>query len=197
MQNKILYSISFLFLLASFSASAQFEKGNISTGAGIDIASTFVAATKYNNSYFNLSIEPALTYFIINNLAMGGRVNFTMNVYRREKLTAFLSEVGPTIRYYFGKKKVPNKKGFIQLTGGYASSTFLNDGHTSGRDGGYVGGLIGFAYAVNKSVVMETSIGYNFNKQKDWVVHNIPFKVGFNIHIMPKKKTAEPVQEVQ
>ena len=186
MHHKILVS---LLLLLSFSiAKAQLEKGNISTGAGIDVASTFVAATKYNNSYFRLSISPGLTYFVINNLAIGGNVNFTMDVRRREKITAFLSVVGPVVRYYFGKKKVINKKGFAQVTGGYATSTFLNDGKTSGRDGWFVGGMVGFAYFINKNIAMETSLGYNYNKQKDWVTHNIPFKVGFNIFILPKKK---------
>lgn len=189
MFNKIVYSIAFVCCI--FSATAQLEKGNISTGAGIDIASTFVAATKYNNSYFNLSIAPGLTYFVINNLAIGGTVNFTMNVYRREKLTSFLSEVGPVVRYYFGKKKVPTKKGFAQVTGGYATSTFLRDGKTSGRDGWYVGVMLGFAYFINKNISMETSLGYNFNKQKDWETTNIPFKVGFNIFILPKKKLAD------
>ncbi|HRN93717.1 MAG: hypothetical protein M9931_08710 [Chitinophagales bacterium] len=189
MFNKISFLLVFFFLV--FTANAQLEKGNISTGAGIDIASTFVAATKYNNSYFNLSVAPGLTYFVINNLAIGGSVNFTMIVQRREKTTAFLSEVGPTIRYYFGKKKVTNKKGFIQLNGGYATSTFLIDSKVSGRDGGFVGGLIGFAYFINKNISMETSLGYTYNKQKDWVRHNIPFKVGFNIFILPKKKSPE------
>lgn len=189
MFNKI--ALSTIFVCCIFIAHAQLEKGNISTGAGIDIASTFVAATKYNNSYFNLSIAPGLTYFVINNLAIGGTVNFTMNVYRRENLTEFLSDVGPVLRYYFGKKKVPTKKGFAQISGGYATSTFLLDGQTSGRDGWYVGVMVGFAYFINKNISMETSLGYNFNKQKDWETTNIPFRVGFNIFILPQKKNAE------
>jgi hypothetical protein len=181
--------------LFSITLFAQCEKGNISTGASIDIASTFVEATKYNNSYFHLSISPGLTYFVINHLAVGGHLNFTMNVQRREERTSFLSEVGPVVRYYFGKKKVWNKKGFAQLSGGYANSVFLKKGQTSGREGWYVGAMLGFAYFINKNISLETSLGYHFNKQRDWEVTHIPFRVGFNIFILPKKQL--PISPVQ
>ncbi len=185
-QFKLLM-MQFLLMLSAHTF-AQTEKGNISSGAAIDMASTFVAATRYNNSYFNLSITPGLQYFVINNLAVGGNLNFSMNVFRREKVTSFLSEVGPSVRYYFGKKKKPQHKGFAQVSGGYATSTFLVDGKTSNRDGFYVGAMLGFAYFINKSVSLETSLGFNFNKQKDVEQTNIPFRVGFNIFILPKNK---------
>jgi outer membrane protein len=175
-------------LLINTLAFAQTEKGNIMSGASIDMGSTFVAATKYTNSYFNLSIAPGLQYFVINNLAVGGSLNFSMNVYRREKITSFLSEVGPSVRYYFGKKKKPQHKGFAQVSGGYATSTFINDGKTSNRDGFYAGALVGFAYFINKSISLETSLGFNYNQQKDVKQTNIPFRVGFNIFILPKSK---------
>ncbi len=179
--------LAVLFLVNTL-AFAQTEKGNIMSGASIDMASTFVAATQYNNSYFNLSIAPGLQYFVINNLAVGGSLNFSMNVYRREKITSFLSEVGPSVRYYFGKKKKPQHKGFAQVSGGYATSTFLIDGKTSNRDGFYAGALVGFAYFINKSISLETSLGFNYNQQKDVKQTNIPFRVGFNIFILPKSK---------
>ncbi len=177
-----------LFALPAQFAFAQTEKGNIMSGAAIDVASTFVAATKYNNSYFNLSVAPGLQYFVINNLAVGGSLTFSMNVYRREKTTSFLSEVGPSVRYYFGKKKKPQHKGFAQIHGGYATSTFIVDGKTSNRDGFYAGALLGFAYFINKSVSLETSLGFNYNQQKDVKQTNIPFRVGFNIFMLPKSK---------
>ena len=190
MLSDLRFKIAFfaVLLLINTLAFAQTEKGNIMSGASIDMASTFVAATNYSNSYFNLSIAPGLQYFVINNLAVGGSLTFSMNVYRREKLTTFLSEVGPSVRYYFGKKKKPQHKGFAQISGGYATSTFINNGKTTNRDGFYAGALVGFAYFINKSISLETSLGFNYNQQKDVKRTNIPFRVGFNIFILPKSK---------
>lgn len=190
MRNSPIFLL--LMIVLPHMALAQTERGNITTGAAIDMGSTFVAATRYNNSYFNLSVAPGLQYFVINNLAVGGSLTFSMNVYRREKITSFQSEVGPSIRYYFGGKKKPQHKGFIQGTGGYATTTIINDGKTSNRDGWYAGIQAGFAYFINKSISLETSLGFNYNKQKDVAQTNIPFKVGFNIFILPKSK--KPIQ---
>ncbi|MCS6818920.1 MAG: hypothetical protein RMJ53_10095 [Chitinophagales bacterium] len=173
---------------------SQTQKGNITTGASADVASTFVAATKYNNSYFLLSVNPGLTYFVINDLGVGGTLNFTMRIDRREQITSFISEVGPMLRYYFSKNRKSNKKGFAQLHGGYVTSTFLRKGETSGREGWFIGAMLGFAYFINTNISLETSLGYNFNKQKDWETTHIPLKVGFNIFLSTQKAKSNPFQ---
>ncbi len=164
---------------------AQTERGSFAVGANVDMASTFTSSNGEENSLFSMAVEPQLGYFVVKNLQIGGLLRFGMSVNRVSKTTNFTSDFGPVIKYYVGKK---NKKFFLQANAGYTTTTTIRETNISGNDGFRVGAAAGFAWFINKTVSLETSLGYAYRGMKRFSEHRIPFRVGFNIFFAQKPK---------
>jgi hypothetical protein len=135
----------FVFLLSTFTAFAQFEKGTRTIGinlAGIGFTNyqqsfdlgSIGTSTNTNNS-FNISLQPSMGKFVSNNLLIGGgpTVNLTTVKYTSSGIdysgNTFTGGVNVFGRYYFtGEGFLP----YVQLNTGAAFGGGSQDGNLKG-----------------------------------------------------------------
>lgn len=170
---------------------SQTEKGRYLVGGAVDVSSTKQAGSTAN---FNLNIAPSFGVFVVKNFAIGGRYAFGVTgskAYNKGKgkyiaTTTFTSSIGPSARYYIGKKPF---KGLVSANVNYLTATVLRDKNVSGYNGFSAGGFLGLAYFFNPYVSMEaggylTAAGYT----GEFPTTRFGFSVGFFAFLDKKKK---------
>jgi hypothetical protein len=144
-----------LILVCSFFVgSAQIEKGTVMVGGSLGL--------KTGDGASEFSLDPNIGFFVGNNFAIGGHVNFSSRELGGTKLTEF--GIGPFARYYFG---VTSTKPFLVTELDYlTSSTKVGEQKTTASGFGFLFGM-GFAAFINETVAVEGITGYNYSKYKD------------------------------
>jgi hypothetical protein len=142
--KNFFYTISFVLVFVNLS-SAQTEKGTWLLGGNAGFV-------KPSGAPGQLSVTPAVGYFLLDHFAAGGQVNFlvTKNV-STNKLVSFFS-LGPFGRYYF----LGDDRGRLYVSGG------LNIGGGTGSkfDTGYNIGA-GYAVFLNESISVDLGMHYD------------------------------------
>ncbi|HLP21279.1 MAG TPA: hypothetical protein VK174_13295 [Chitinophagales bacterium] len=149
--------IAILLLSVSLASFGQVDKGMMAIGGNVDVSLSFQSTT----SNFNMAINPTLAVFAVRGLAIGGRYSFgvtsrrAFNVQQNEyrTTTTFVTGIGPTVKYYIGKKQL---KGFVAANGSYMVSTQLTKGNVGNKNGFSAGGAVGMAYFFNPHIGLET-----------------------------------------
>ncbi|MCS6933651.1 MAG: hypothetical protein NZM35_00690 [Chitinophagales bacterium] len=179
-------------------APAQTEKHKLLVAGSGDLWWQGSGDKKSNQDVrrFLLNISPMAAYFVINNLAVGGRYsfgistvrNYNTNRNRYEATTVFTSVVGPVMKYYVGKKML---KGFMMAHAAYTVQTTLRRGGVTNKDGFNTGGSAGLAYFFNPHVALETGAFLTASGFKgDWPATRGGISVGFAILLDTKSRNA-------
>ena len=190
--KKILSFIAFILLLSIY-GQAQVERGRYLVGGNIDISEMLQG----KNSGFNMALAPSFGVFVIKGLAIGAKYsfaitnthNFSNSSHKYTNTTTFATGIGPTIKYYYGKKSL---KGVVSANVNYLTSTTFrktNSTSISGTSGFSAIGLLGMAYFFNPHISLESGLylsGAGFEKQLP--VTRIGFSVGLYAFLDKKKK---------
>lgn len=167
----------FLFaLLLTFNvvARAQTEKGNWMVGA--DVANLDY---QFESDVFTINLVPQAGYFVSDNLAVGAMANLGI-ITGGETVTIF--GLGPFIRGYFGS--TGKGKFFGQGNVGFSGVSVRGDTATQFD----AGATLGYAWFLNRSVALETGLGYSYTKPGSFKgLSDLGLRFGFQIHLPGKK----------
>jgi hypothetical protein len=167
----------YIFLFFTFFCQAQISKKDLLIGGNASFGYISNSISQNSNQlYFGLN--PYLSYFVKDKLAIGTSINLGFNHVFESKNTYYYIGIGPTIKYYFlAKEKTLN----IFTTATYhinSNNNFDNTTHNMN-----IG--LGSVFFFNKNLSLETGLYYNyasFNNINAYQ-HNVFFGAGFQIHI--------------
>ncbi|MFD2288868.1 hypothetical protein GJU39_06135 [Pedobacter petrophilus] len=184
--------ISSLFSVALFMgvAKAQIQKGNVMVGGNL----TNINLGLDDPKVFSVDITPKAAWFIQDNVALGGYVNFGLQTTKNAPTTTTYG-VGALGRYYMGKDvEVLNHGRF------FAEATVGVGGVNVSRGGGNTNGLNlsvgpGFAYFITPNIGLETLLKYNglVGFGSEATQSNLNLSFGFQIYL-PGQRTANKVK---
>lgn len=132
---------------------AQTGKGGVLLGgtAGFQVQFTDPESTT------NVELSPQLGFFIANNLAIGGALNFNFSKSGDSNASSF--GIAPFGRYYFEGEK--SSRLFVQAQVGYLSTKFDFFGDDETISGTQIGFGPGVAIFLNDHVAIEGLLAYN------------------------------------
>jgi hypothetical protein len=184
--------------IISFGAFAQFEQGNMLVGGAVGAKfntekTKFEGTTDTDGKFTEFTLSPQFGYFVINNLAVGGGLDLTLQSYKPDgldgKSTATLLLFSPFARYYF-------RPGiFLQSKFHLGSRKYKNDigQNTNESKNGVSGWSLGAGYAafLNDNVAIEPMLGFESLSYKDKdsnqnvkdISSGIFLRVGFQIYL--------------
>lgn len=181
-----------LIFLAVFStrSEAQLQKGNILVGS--DLAGLSFGS----GGYFNASIDPKAAFFIKDNLAVGGYVQFGLTTAKNQS-TITTYGVGPLARFYLNDPKtnvLQHGRLFFEGNAGIQGTNTKN----ASTNGLGLGIGPGYAYFITPNIGLEALLKYNgivgFGNETTSSTVNLNF--GFQIYL-PSKKAREIANEVK
>jgi len=187
-----------LFLAASVllacSADAQIQKGNILAGG--DIANFNLGLRK--NSAFTVDLNPKLSFFIQDNVALGGMVN--LGVVTGAGTTIFNYGVGALGRYYFPDKEnltpLRHSRFFAEGNIGLQGQNVKNGSSTNGLGLGFGPG---YAYFITPSIGLEALLKYNgiVGFGNDPTQSNLNLNIGFQIYLPSRGLKSKVTDDVK
>lgn len=174
-----------LMILATTSFS-QIQKDNILVGG--NIANFDLGLEK--GSAFSMQIDPKIAYFIKDNLAVGGYLDFGLQTIPGSTGTITSYGVGALSRYYLqGKANLTplrHSRLFLEGTVGISGVNVPGGSNTNGLG---LGIGPGFAYFITPNVGLETLLKYNglLGFGNETTQGNLNLNVGFQIYLPSKK----------
>lgn len=181
------------FVASSF---AQIEQGTLMVGGsfGADFEtnkSKYDGNTYTNAKYVNLSFDPQVGYFVINNLALGGGIGVSTSSYKdddsNDKTVTHEFTLQPMVRYYLdpgiffqGKVMFGGAKDKVTDDGGTDEYNYAVNGWSLSA---------GYAFFLNNTVAIEPQLGYGAKgyRNKDTDVKSVDsglfLRVGFQIYL--------------
>jgi len=190
MIKKITYCALVLAGAFTFKAEAQIQKGNVFVGG--NFANLNLGLDKPN--VFSVDLTPKAAWFIQDNIAVGGYVNFGLETVKNAPTTTTYG-IGGLGRYYTGKDVEVLRHGRI-----FAEATVGVGGVNVSQGGGKTNGLNlsvgpGFAYFITPNIGLETLLKYNglvgFGSAGSQ--NNIGLSFGLQIYL-PGQSTANKVK---
>jgi hypothetical protein len=188
--KKITLIAALVAVTMGFSAQAQIQKGNVFVGG--NFANLNLGLD--NPKVFSVDLSPKAAWFIEDNIALGGYVNFGLETTKNAPTTTSYG-VGGLGRYYAGSDVEVLKHGrfFAEATAGFG-------GVNVSQGGGKTNGLNlsvgpGFAYFITPNIGLETLLKYNglvgFGNATSQ--NNIGLSFGLQIYL-PGRGTASKVK---
>lgn len=179
MKKIFAITISAFAMCASLQTSAQTDKGNFLVAGTCDLqalsSSKNWTDSDENGKSFKLNITPTAGYFVVNDLAVGGKLAFyyfSDDVEHNEFEFTYTSSsvaLSPFVRYYFGSNKI---RPFIELSAGYGKqkSEFIyeNSNDNQGYSGDFKTAQLtgGFDLFLNDKVAIDLGLGYSYYSYK-------------------------------
>jgi len=187
--KKILTSI-ILSAVTVVAAHAQIQKGNVMVGGNL----ANINLGLDNPKVFSVDITPKAAWFIQDNVAVGGYVNFGLETAKNSS-TRTSYGVGALGRYYTGKDVEVLKHGrlFAEATAGIGGVNVSNGGGNTNGLNLSVGP--GFAYFITPNIGLETLLKYNglIGFGSATTQNNLNLSFGFQIYL-PGQRTANKVK---
>ena len=195
--KKLIFTAALAVAELASHANAQIQKGNWFVGGTIMNADFGLD----KGSGYNISLEPKGAYFIQDNLAIGGLVNFGF-AGQKNAPTTYVYGVGALGRYYLspGEKGVDNllKHGrfFLEGTAGIGGQSISDGGDST--TGLTLGVGPGYAYFITPNISLEgmlkfkTVVGFGDTPSSS----RINFGLGFSIYL-PTSKGKQIINEVK
>ncbi len=187
---KKLLTIIILSTTTIFAAQAQIQKGNVMIGGNLANINLGLDAP----NVLSFDITPKAAWFIEDNIALGGYVNFGLETAKNSGTTTNYG-VGALGRYYSGKSVEVLKHGRF-----FAEATAGIGGVNVSKGGGNTNGLNlsvgpGFAYFVTPNIGLETLFKYNglVGFGSATTQNNLNLSFGLQIYL-PGKKTANKIK---
>lgn len=173
-----------------FAANAQIQKGNIMVGGNL----TNINLGLDDPKIFSIDITPKAAWFIQDNVALGGYVNFGLQTAKNSSTTTSYG-IGALGRYYTGNDVEVLKHGrfFAEATAGIGGVNVSNDGGNTNGLNLSVGP--GFVYFITPNIGLETLLKYNglIGFGSATTQNNLNLSFGFQIHL-PGQKAANKVK---
>ena len=191
MKTTIISMITALLIISAPSFS-QLERGNILAGG--DIANFQLGLEE--GSAFSMELDPKLAFFIRDNVALGGYLNFGLQTLPNTTGTITSYGVGGLGRYYLrGRSDINPVKNSRLFFEGNAGISGVNIPEGSNTNGLGLGIGPGFAYFITDNVGLETLLKYNamIGFGNETVQSNLNLNVGFQIYL-PSRRTRERIQ---
>ncbi len=191
--KRNLFTMAFGFLMVSFTANAQLQKGNVLIGgdlAGFDLGLN-------EGGTFFMSLTPKVAWFVKDNLALGGYVDLGLATAKGSGTNVNYG-VGGLGRYYFSHADVEVSRGtrfFVEANAGLQGVNTSGGNSTNGIGLGFGPGL---AYFVTPSVALETLLKYNgiLGFGSSSTSSRLQLNLGFQIYL-PGSKVKSEVQKLQ
>src|SRR3954465_11538434 len=151
---KKLFTLVIVFTLILFNAKSQIQAGNLLWGA--DIANFNLSLNEGGN--FIIRLDPKLAYFISNNIAVGGYVNFGLQTSKGAGESIDYG-VGLLGRYYLGTdiNVVRNSRFFLEGNAGIEGTNPASGDNTNGLGLGFGPG---WTYFLTSNVGLEALLKY-------------------------------------
>lgn len=172
-------------------ASAQIQKGNLMVGASL--ANIDIGLQK--GASVGLDLHPRIGYFIQDNIALGGLVNFGFN-YAKSQGTNINYGVNAFGRYYAGNKQlelIKHARFFAEANIGInGKNTIVTGKPNSSTNGLGIGIGPGVAYFLTPNIGLEALAKYNgiVGFGNTATAHSLNIEVGFQIYLSTKKARA-------
>jgi len=188
--KKVTIIAALVAVTMSFNAKAQIQKGNVFVGG--NFANLNLGLDK--PSVFSVDLSPKAAWFVEDNIALGGYVNFGLETTKNAPTTTSYG-LGALGRYYTGKDVEVLRHGRI-----FAEATAGFGGVNVSQGGGKTNGLNlsvgpGFAYFITPNIGLETLVKYNglvgFGNATSQ--NNIGLSFGLQIYL-PGRGTASKVK---
>jgi len=175
---------------AIFAANAQIQKGNVLVGGNL----TNINLGFDDPKIFSVNVTPKAAWFIQDNVALGGYVNFGLETAKNSN-TKTSYGVGALGRYYTGKDVEVLRHGrlFAEATVGIGGTNVSNGGAKTNGLNLSVGP--GFAYFITPNIGLETLLKYNglVGFGSSTTQNNLNLSFGFQIYL-PGQRTANKVK---
>ena len=175
---------------ALFSANAQIQKGNVLVGGNL----TNINLGLDDPKIFSVDITPKAAWFIQDNVAVGGYVNFGLQTAKNSSTTTSYG-LGALGRYYAGKDTEVLRHGrfFAEGTVGIGGVNVSGGGANTNGLNLSVGP--GFAYFITPNIGLETLLKYNglVGFGSSTTQNNLNLSFGFQIYL-PGQRTANKVK---
>jgi hypothetical protein len=149
-------SIIFILIISGFITNAQLEKGNVLIGT--DISNIDLSLNTGSN--FSATLNPKAAWFIHENIAVGGYLNFGI-VTAKNAGTSITYGIGPLARYYVNDPKinpVQHARFFLEGNAGIEGS---NPAYGNSTNGLGIGVGPGMAYFVTPNIGLEALLKYS------------------------------------
>ncbi len=154
--------------------NAQTQQGDWMVGGN------FRLNTSDNNT--QIAFTPNVGAFVIDNLAIGGNINFSYSKTGNNKYTSF--GIGPFARYYFTTDNQPIRP-IVQGSFNYLSTKNKIGNSVSSTNNGsnyFIGG--GAAMFISNNVSIDALLGYDHTKYKNFDGSGgFAFNIGFQVYI--------------
>lgn len=176
----------FLILIAISSCvivNAQIQKGNVLVGA--DIANVNLSLNTGSN--FSASLNPKAAWFIRDNIALGGYLNFGISTAKNAG-TSVLYGIGPLARYYVNDPKINPIQHARFFLEGNAGIEGMNPAVGNSTNGLGLGVGPGLAYFVTPNIGLEALLKYNLivGFGSSVTSSNLLLNFGFQIYLPGK-----------
>ncbi|UKT64195.1 hypothetical protein [Pedobacter mucosus] len=188
--KKKLLNLCLATVLLAGTAQAQIQKGNVLVGGNLANINLGLDAPKI----FSVDITPKAAWFIQDNVALGGYVNFGLQTAKNSSTTTSYG-VGALGRYYAGSDVEILRHGRL-----FAEATVGIGGVNVSNGGGNTNGLNlsvgpGFAYFITPNIGLETLLKYNglVGFGNATAQNNLNLSFGFQIYL-PGQRTANKVK---
>ncbi len=185
MKKTLLFSLLLVALnLFPGMAMAQLQKGNILIGG--DLANlNFILG---GGGYFQATINPKLAFFIHDNMALGGMVNFGLSTSSGSGTNTNYG-VSALGRFYINNPTLNllhQGKFFLEGNAGIQGVRIANGSNTTGLG---LGIGPGYTYFVTQNVGLETLLKYNgiIGFGSDPYNSNLSLNIGFQIYLPGRK----------
>ncbi len=177
-----------------FSAKAQIQKGNVLIGT--DLANLQLGLSQ--PTYFSGTISPKAAWFVQDNIALGGAVNFGITTTKGGGSNTTYG-IGALGRYYGGGDTPLLRHGRI-----FGEATVGINGVNLSAGGGSTNGLglgigPGFAYFVTPTIGLETLLKYNavVGFGSSAFQNNVNLQFGFQIYLPGRATAAKVIRDVK
>lgn len=185
---------AFAILGLLFSAKAQIQKGNVLIGG--DLANLQLGLSK--PTYFTGTISPKAAWFVQDNIALGGAVNFGISTVKGGGSTTSYG-IGALGRYYSGAEGalIKHSRFFGEATVGLNGVNLsASGGSTNGLGFGFGPGL---AYFITPSIGLETLLKYNgvVGFGSSVYQNNVNLQFGFQVYLPGRATAAKVIRDVK
>nr|WP_315250675.1 hypothetical protein [uncultured Flavobacterium sp.] len=176
-------------IATGFNANAQIQKGNILIGGNLANINLGLNDPKI----LSAEITPKIAWFIKDNIALGGYVNFGIETAKNSNTTTNYG-IGALGRYYTGNEIeiVKHSRFFGEVTAGFGGVNVSDSDNTNGLN---ISAGPGFAYFITPNIGLEVLLKYNglVGLGSTPYQGNLNASFGFQIYL-PCKSTAKKVQ---
>lgn len=182
MKRKLLVASAFALIAAISGVKAQIQKGNVMVGGSLANLSLGLNSAKA----FSFDLTPKAAWFIKDNVAIGGYVNFNLYTAKNYGGSDIGYGVGALGRYYINDDNINilrHSRFFLEGNIGIAGSNPAGSGgSTNGLGLGFGPGL---AYFITPNVGLETLLKYDgiVGFGSATTTNTLSLNVGFQIYL--------------